>query len=541
MRVALHGGVAEIGGNKVLVEDGDTRVFLDFGMSFARQQAFFDEFLKARPVLRDLLKLGILPSLDGIYRDDLVRPSGWEEATRTETWPDTYWTLPVQTGAEYRAKHGKAGIDAVVLTHAHADHVNHIAYLDSTIPVFCSPITNSLVRAISDVTKGGVENQFYEVTPRAFKRSDPTSKAATFPGSWTLERGDAIMRPYHTQAELQPFKIGSLTITLVPVDHSVPGACAIHVRGGNGKTILYTGDIRFHGHLRDRQAALRDFAARHPVDLMICEGTRISSESADTEDGVFQNVEKTVAKTTGLALVEFGWKDTTRFDTLQKVAERTGRTLVVSPKLAYLMRVLRDEVGAPFKGVRDQANVRTYLDRRASLLYSASDYSNAKYAAGEAADWGDKKSPAWTPHEREIFLSHLDHGVRAPEIRANPTRFILGLSYFELSDLHDIEPPPGSTWTRAQCEPFNVEMEMDVKRQENWLRAFGLNEDAGGEVLTAHASGHACGPDIRAFVKLAAPRRLVPIHTVHPDLFAGACDDIVDWGARRGEPVVVEV
>ena len=32
--LTFYGGVSEIGGNKILLEDGDTRLFLDFGMSF---------------------------------------------------------------------------------------------------------------------------------------------------------------------------------------------------------------------------------------------------------------------------------------------------------------------------------------------------------------------------------------------------------------------------------------------------------------------------------------------------------------------------
>ncbi|MGA3191794.1 MAG: hypothetical protein ABSD73_04670 [Candidatus Bathyarchaeia archaeon] len=30
--LAFYGGVNEIGGNKILIKDGDTRIFFDFGM-----------------------------------------------------------------------------------------------------------------------------------------------------------------------------------------------------------------------------------------------------------------------------------------------------------------------------------------------------------------------------------------------------------------------------------------------------------------------------------------------------------------------------
>lgn len=39
--LTFYGGVDEIGGNKVLLEDGDVRVFLDFGQSFTMGCNFF--------------------------------------------------------------------------------------------------------------------------------------------------------------------------------------------------------------------------------------------------------------------------------------------------------------------------------------------------------------------------------------------------------------------------------------------------------------------------------------------------------------------
>ena len=39
--LAFYGGVNEIGGNKILVKDGDTRIFFDFGMSFSMKKLFY--------------------------------------------------------------------------------------------------------------------------------------------------------------------------------------------------------------------------------------------------------------------------------------------------------------------------------------------------------------------------------------------------------------------------------------------------------------------------------------------------------------------
>lgn len=39
--LTFYGGVNEIGGNKILVKDGDTKVFFDFGMSFGMKKLFY--------------------------------------------------------------------------------------------------------------------------------------------------------------------------------------------------------------------------------------------------------------------------------------------------------------------------------------------------------------------------------------------------------------------------------------------------------------------------------------------------------------------
>jgi len=45
MKIDVFGGKDEIGGNKILLEHKDTRIFLDFGMSFKQAGLFFSEFL----------------------------------------------------------------------------------------------------------------------------------------------------------------------------------------------------------------------------------------------------------------------------------------------------------------------------------------------------------------------------------------------------------------------------------------------------------------------------------------------------------------
>jgi hypothetical protein len=73
-KLTFYGGVNEIGGNKILLQTEDGSVLLDFGRRMGEYSKFFSEFLVARSknALRDMLRLGILPRIDGIYTPTLV-------------------------------------------------------------------------------------------------------------------------------------------------------------------------------------------------------------------------------------------------------------------------------------------------------------------------------------------------------------------------------------------------------------------------------------------------------------------------------------
>jgi ribonuclease J len=75
MEFTFYGGVGEIGGNKFLLEHGDTRVFLDFGKSFSRENEYFDFPLTQPFYIPDLKKIQAILNIRGLYRDSVGEPS----------------------------------------------------------------------------------------------------------------------------------------------------------------------------------------------------------------------------------------------------------------------------------------------------------------------------------------------------------------------------------------------------------------------------------------------------------------------------------
>ena len=74
VKLTFYGGVEEIGGNKILLEDNGTKIFLDFGMGFKRRGLYFEEFLTPRAAngIGDFFELRLLPDIAGVYREDLL-------------------------------------------------------------------------------------------------------------------------------------------------------------------------------------------------------------------------------------------------------------------------------------------------------------------------------------------------------------------------------------------------------------------------------------------------------------------------------------
>ena len=181
--LTFYGGVNEVGGNKILLEDKDTKVFLDFGMSFGKRGAYFDEFMSPRTAagLRDFFEMGMIPKLDGLYRND----------------------LNVMLGEEPKP----ADIDAVLLTHAHADHADYISFLNENIPIYMGDTCKLILEAIQARSSSKFEREILSFKPRPSDRKE-----------------DPVERDVQTFRTGDKFTIGSMEIEPIHVDHSVPGA-----------------------------------------------------------------------------------------------------------------------------------------------------------------------------------------------------------------------------------------------------------------------------------------------------------------------------
>ncbi len=520
--LTFYGGTGEIGGNKVLLEDEGARLFLDFGMSFDRKGDFYEEYLQPRTNngLRDLIELGITPKIDGIYRGDLLKIDGIEKVINETACDDkSLWISSLKSYDEVARENGSPFIQGVLISHGHLDHFQYVSLLDEKIPVYCSEITRIIIETAEAIGTGGFEYEFTAAKKRALSEIGPR---AFFPGAYTISTEPAP-RKYITIAGHDD--IGNIEVQSFPVDHSVPGAMGFLITTSDGKSIVYTGDLRFHGTRSDLTENFRNALRGSRPDALIIEGTRITEDAPDTESSVEARCLELVSQTKGLAMVGFAWKDITRYQTMKKVAERTGRVLVISPKLAFLLNRLKHMEELDINDVSHDEIVKVYLKRKQNMIYSKGDYVNSKYDAGYNANW-DKADPS------TINLEHFTNGIRAYQIKRNPSKYLVHLDYYDFNELIDLSPAPGSTYIRASSEPFNMEMKLDEERLKKWLRHFDINSPT-NEPVYVHASGHASGPELRQFICDINPKVVFPVHTKHPEAF----DEIVPDGTKVVSPV----
>ena len=288
--ITFLGGVREIGGNKILVEDGPERILFDFGPSFSpRYDQFYLNYLQPRTTspIKDLLEFDLIPRLPGLYSREALHGS------------DLAYEAP--------------RIHAVFLTHAHFDHAGYLKHIEPEIPVYLGGDTKVLLDAIE-------------------------SSGST----------DYGLHAWKFLAPGTPVRLGNIEVVPHPVDHSIPGAYGYLIRTSSG-TVAYTGDFRQHGPRARLTEEFLSSAAKEDPQALITEGTRVGPDVRRnfTEGSVRSEVDRLLEHTSDLVLGTCYPRDIDRIGTLYEAARSAGRSFVVSLKTAYLLTAVAGRPGFP--------------------------------------------------------------------------------------------------------------------------------------------------------------------------------------------------
>jgi len=454
--LTFYGGVNEIGGNKILLEDKDTKVFLDFGKSFSRRAKYFEEYINPRSAngIVDFLTMGLVPDIKGVYRDDLMKMAG-----RKPTPPD---------------------IDAVLLTHAHADHADYISFLHEDIPIHMGKACHLILRALADRAQRNIEKEILDYVPRPRDRNT-----------------EPIKRKIETFQTGDKFKIGSLEIEPIHVDHSVPGAYGFIIYTSEGP-VVYTGDIRLHGTRSDMTRDFIEKATEVKPIALITEGTRIADkEKEESEQIVYNECSKIVSESDNLVFTDFNFKDVDRLKTFFNIARENGRKFVVKINDAYFLKHLSQDEHLEVPDIDDE-DIIIYLPKRGTGAYLDRDYKGK-----------DKE-----------FLD-LHNTLTAEQIAARPDKMLCAIGFYSFTSLIDMKPRSGARYIHSASEPYNEEQELSQERIDAWIKHFDMQK------FQSHCSGHARGKDLLEAVSQINAKTLYPVHTEHPDAYRKVSDNMV--------------
>jgi len=385
--LTFYGGVNEIGGNKVLLEDQKVRIFLDFGQSFTMGEEYFTDWLCPRTIngLGDYFEFNLLPKIEGTYAKEQL------------AFTDLPYTEPK--------------IDALFLSHAHIDHVGHIQFLDEKIPIYCGYGTKIFMGSMEET------------------------------GS-----ADFGKHPYETFRTGRKIRIDHLVVEPIHVDHSIPASYGFIIHTSKG-AIVYTGDLRAHGPRKEMTEEFAEKARESEPRAMMCEGTRmveVEKRKNYSESQVEKLSNEIVSATNKIVFVAHYGRDMDRFRTFYNVAKNNDRKFVISPKTAHLLSKLLEDKRLHLPNPMKDETILIYYKRKKTGSFQEKDYY------GWERDFMDKMVNYEFVHEHQseivMDLDFYQFGELI-DTRPNPnSHFIHSMS--EPYSEEDIEDEVMHNWLR---------------------------------------------------------------------------------------------
>lgn len=283
-------------------------------------------------------------------------------------------------------------------------------------------------------------------------------------------RGEELPSNIKTYRNRRAVYIGGIKITPYLCDHSAFDSYMLLFEAG-GKSILYTGDFRFHGR-KDSGKLLE--ALPKSVDVLIHEGTNIGKNSRTITESELENKAVEIMRSTDLPV--FVLQSATNIDRLVSIyraSKRSGRIM--------------------------------YMDNYTSLIASAAGGSIPRPDVFE-------KVIAFTP--RAVRGKRGDMFLRIANKRglnaiANGTKRFTMLVRPSMSEyikkLHCIAHICGATLIYSIWNGYK-----ETDRMKEFLSEM---KELGVNIIDLHTSGHACAEDIEILKNTVSAKEYVCVHT----------------------------
>ena len=356
MTLTIHRGTHEIGGSCVELRTTEAKILIDFGLPLDYEKR---------------------------------TPEEQEQIRRTAT----EWCK---------------GVDALFLSHAHADHYGLFDLLPEGTPVYAT------------------EETFAVLALDGILGKDPTAHLKKYP-----------IRGY------QRYEIVGISVTAYPIDHSAYGACALLFEA-EGKRVLYSGDIRLHG--------VKGILYKHlprEVDYLLLEGTNIAREQYNTTE---RNVESQFINAFdsapyALHLVWCSSKNIDRICALFRACLRRGKTLLIDPYTANVLAAVA-KINPKIPSATTTEQIKVYFPPRLTTRLTERNPERYIYSLNPRKNKVTYAEISATP-ERYVMLVRPSVVEFMQKIEAKQIRFIKSIwsGYWDEPNTERFR-----RWVEANCE-----------------------------------------------------------------------------------------
>ena len=462
VKLTFYGGVNEVGGNIILLEDFiyNVKVFMDFGINIKKFNDNYEEY-RVPSSIRELIYLGILPDIKTHEFGNLYDQSysGQEEAIRMD----------------------KSNIDGIFISHPHRDHFLGLSFINKAIPVYTGQFTKKIITAYAKSSKISIINNFKGI-------------------KWNLFRtGDII-------------KIKDMEIIPVHVDHSIPAAYGFIIKTSAG-LIVYTGDFRLHGPLSSmtydfldkieeeyqkeneiaKNNSLINEESPYKVKSLICEGTHFHKASIESEHEVHNNLEQLFKENPfDFAMVKYDRLDWDRFRTFSHIAKKYGWYFIISEKDAYFYYLLnKDDL---YETMKDP-----------NILFD--DHILILTRGGARFHWQEEIRQAMYTNEKGHRL------LKYSDLSGLDRKFFYYITTSPKDVLNKFNPNLNGVYLSSSLDPYTEEFIDNHKTLRYFFNKHGIPS------YRIHASGHIMPHHLINFINKVSPEYLIPVHTDYPKFF----------------------
>jgi len=296
------------------------------------------------------------------------------------------------------------------------------------------------------------------------------------------------------------FELGPFKITPFLNDHSAFDAYSLLIEA-DGKSLFYTGDFRTHGR---KSGAFKQLLTQGPkkVDVLMMEGTNIgrdmNNERPVTEGELENEIKNILMNTKGLVLSWFSGQNIDRFVTFYRAAKRTKRTMIVDLYIAHILNAIDSQ---SFPNPRS-SNLRVFLP---SLM----------------------RSKIIRDKNFELVSPYYNKRIYPEEINENAESFLMTFRPIMCRDLEKANCLNKASLIYSMWPGY---LEKGVKDIRDWCKEYSITFEI------CHTSGHSDISGMKKLVDALLPKRIVPIHSFKPELYADLFSNVAQmedgqWGS----------